>query len=201
MNVNETKYETVRRVILNNAAGVFERLGFDRTTVNDIADAVHKAKSSIYYYFKSKEEIFFEIVQEESQWIMTEISKAVERESNPIAKLRAYLLTRITQLRKVPSLRSVLADGYIRRSQLLEDCRANYARMARDLLAEILADGRRDGILDFVSVELTTIGILAVIKGLELPILLGDREPEASVEIDSLVGMLVNGLRTRESSP
>lgn len=200
MDANETKYVAVRRLILDAAAGVFERLGFDKTTVNDIADAVHKAKSSIYYYFKSKEEIFLDIVEEESQWIIAQTSQAVDRESNSVLKLRAYLMTRVTQLREVPNLRSVLADGYLGRSRLLEDLRANYNRVARDLLSVILREGRRDGILSFVSVELATASILAVIKGLELPILFGDREPEASVEIDSLVGMLVDGIRTRQSS-
>ncbi len=199
MDTNETKYAAVRRLILDAAAGVFERLGFDKTTVNDIADAVHKAKSSIYYYFKSKEEIFLDIVEEESRWIIAQISQAVEGESNPVSKLRAYLMTRITQLRKVPNLRSVLADGYLRRSGLLKDVRANYDRAARDLLSAILREGKWDDILSFASVELATVSILAVVKGLELPILFGDREPEPSVEIDSLVGMLVDGIRTRES--
>ena len=200
MDANETKYAAVRRLILDAAAEVFERLGFDRTTVNDIADAVHKAKSSIYYYFKSKEEIFLDIVEEESRWIIAQTSQAVDRESNSVSKLRAYLMTRVTQLREVPNLRSVLADGYLGRSRLLEDLRADYNRVARDLLSAILREGRRDGILSFVNVELATASILAVVKGLELPILFGDREPEASVEIDSLVGMLVDGIRTRQSS-
>jgi AcrR family transcriptional regulator len=193
----ENKYSAVKILIRDAAAEVFERLGFEKTTVNDIADAVHKAKSSIYYYFKSKEEIFFEIVQDEIRWMMTEMAKAVESESNPTAKLRAYLMTRITQLRKVPSLRSVLADGYLRRSQQLEECRAYYARMARELLAKILNEGRRDGVLNFACVEVAAAGTLVIIKALELPILFGNRDSEEAVDIDSLVHVILDGLRTR----
>ena len=200
MDAGETKYLAVRRLIQDAAAGVFERLGFDKTTVNDIADAVHKAKSSIYYYFTSKEEIFLDIVKAESKWIINEISQAVDKESNPASKLRAYLLSRIMLLAEVPNLRSVLADGYLRRSRLLEDLRANYNRVVRDLLASILTEGRRAGLLSFVSVELATMSILTVVKGLEVPILFGERDPGASVDIDSLVGMLVDGIRPRQSS-
>lgn len=37
--------------------------GYDKTSIGQIADAIGIKKASIYYYFKSKEEIFFEMVK------------------------------------------------------------------------------------------------------------------------------------------
>ena len=54
---NKTRnHDDMRNTIINSASDVFEKFGFKKTTVDDIAQALRKGKSSIYYYFKSKEE-------------------------------------------------------------------------------------------------------------------------------------------------
>jgi AcrR family transcriptional regulator len=50
-----------RPLILDKAASLFNDVGYQATTMDDLADAVGLAKPSLYYYFRSKEEILFEI--------------------------------------------------------------------------------------------------------------------------------------------
>ena len=52
---------------LIEAAGVtFSRFGYRKTTMDDIAFAAGKGKSSLYYYFKNKEEVFEAVVEKEA---------------------------------------------------------------------------------------------------------------------------------------
>jgi len=44
--------------ILDAAAAVIIRLGYDKTTMNDIADAAGASRRTVYLYFKGKEELF-----------------------------------------------------------------------------------------------------------------------------------------------
>ena len=44
--------------ILNAAAAVIIRLGYDKTTMNDIADEAGVSRGTVYLYFKGKEELF-----------------------------------------------------------------------------------------------------------------------------------------------
>ncbi len=44
--------------ILNAAAAVIVRLGYDKTTMNDIADEAGVSRGTVYLYFKGKEELF-----------------------------------------------------------------------------------------------------------------------------------------------
>ena len=44
--------------IVKAAQHVFARYGFRKTTMEEIASEAHRAKSSLYYYFKSKDEVF-----------------------------------------------------------------------------------------------------------------------------------------------
>ncbi len=48
--------------ILNAAESVFARKGFSYATMDDIAGEAQFSKATIYHYFKSKKEIFFEIM-------------------------------------------------------------------------------------------------------------------------------------------
>ena len=50
--------ESVRVSILEAAQGLFSKFGYKKTTMEDIAQELHKGKSSLYYYFKNKEENF-----------------------------------------------------------------------------------------------------------------------------------------------
>ena len=49
--------DEVKDTIVGVARNIFSRFGFKKTTMDEIAIAARKGKSSIYYYFTSKEEI------------------------------------------------------------------------------------------------------------------------------------------------
>ena len=56
----ERSYKNARELIITVASDIFTRFGFRKTTMDEIASALHKGKSSIYHYFESKEELFTE---------------------------------------------------------------------------------------------------------------------------------------------
>lgn len=59
------RLEAVRRTqILEAAAKVFARKGFDRATITEIAQAARLSEGSIYNYFRSKEELLIHIPQQ-----------------------------------------------------------------------------------------------------------------------------------------
>jgi AcrR family transcriptional regulator len=54
--------ESRRREVLHAAARVFAAKGFHACTIEDIAVAMGLSKGVVYYYFRSKEEIYVEVV-------------------------------------------------------------------------------------------------------------------------------------------
>jgi len=56
------KTETKRQAILEVAAKTFRELGFERTSMSEICTRVGGSKATLYNYFPSKEELFFEIM-------------------------------------------------------------------------------------------------------------------------------------------
>ncbi|PIF05120.1 MAG: TetR family transcriptional regulator, partial [Draconibacterium sp.] len=62
---NGNKKDTNRENILKIAREIFSKYGYKKTTLDDIASAVRKGKSSLYYYFKSKEDLFHAVIMKE----------------------------------------------------------------------------------------------------------------------------------------
>jgi TetR/AcrR family transcriptional regulator len=57
--MEQRKTRARRLEILTSAAAAFRRRGYHGASMGEIAQALHMTKGSLYYYFKSKEEILF----------------------------------------------------------------------------------------------------------------------------------------------
>lgn len=66
-----------RQNILNTAKRLFQEKGINQTTMDDIAREAQYSKSTIYVYFKSKEEIYNYIVFEYMTLLKQGISEAI----------------------------------------------------------------------------------------------------------------------------
>ncbi|MBL0918632.1 MAG: TetR/AcrR family transcriptional regulator [Hydrogenophaga sp.] len=55
-------YEDKKATILDKAAALIARKGFDQATMQDVAKACGTSKSHIYHYFPSKEDLLYAIV-------------------------------------------------------------------------------------------------------------------------------------------
>ena len=54
-----------RNKLLEVARHIFAKNGLENTTMNDIAVASGKGRRTLYTYFKSKEDIYFAVIEEE----------------------------------------------------------------------------------------------------------------------------------------
>jgi AcrR family transcriptional regulator len=62
--VRADDYEEKKQTILDKAAALIARKGFDVATMMDVAHACGTSKSHLYHYFPSKEELLYAIVYE-----------------------------------------------------------------------------------------------------------------------------------------
>ncbi len=98
------KDEKVKFEILEAARKVFQKWGINKTTMEDIAAESGKGKSTLYYYFKSKHEIFEEIAQNEIQKISNIALNKINLVMSPKEKLKNYLTSTLTELKNTVSL-------------------------------------------------------------------------------------------------
>ncbi|TXB53263.1 TetR/AcrR family transcriptional regulator, partial [Phaeodactylibacter luteus] len=87
--------EKVKSEIIETARGLIQQFGIQKVTMQDIAKAAGKGKSTLYYYFKKKEEILDAVLDEEMNEFYLKFKKAVEKETDFHAKLKTYIVTKI----------------------------------------------------------------------------------------------------------
>ena len=71
-----------RENILNAAKSLFETKGIEHTTMDDIAEYADYSKSTIYVYFRSKEDIYNSILNEYMEKLVEEITECIEQEED-----------------------------------------------------------------------------------------------------------------------
>jgi len=81
--MNETK-----KKIFVSAIKIFSRSGYEGAIMDDIAINAGVAKGTLYYYFKSKEEIFKYTINEGMNVILKQIEVATENEEDCLIKIR-----------------------------------------------------------------------------------------------------------------
>ena len=82
-----------REQILDAAFHTFSRRGYRDTAVDEIAAAAETSKGGVYFHFPTKEAIFRELVKTTADRLAGKVEKAVDAESDPIARADAALRT------------------------------------------------------------------------------------------------------------
>lgn len=85
-----TDHKQIKEDILNVAKTVFAKYGYQKTTMNDIAKEAHKAKSTLYHYFESKNEIFTLIVKSEMDKMKSHCVSNTKRSDDLVEKLHLF---------------------------------------------------------------------------------------------------------------
>jgi len=77
--------------ILHAAARLFRERGYQRTTVRDIAEAVGILSGSLFYHFRSKEEILLEIMREAALSLCLRAEDVLNRTDDPAERLKQII--------------------------------------------------------------------------------------------------------------
>ncbi len=91
MSRRELKAERKRREILRSAARAFKKKGYFATTMEDIASELLMTQGSLYYYFKSKEEILYACHECSMEHILGSLEWVSKAEAPAAAKIRTLV--------------------------------------------------------------------------------------------------------------
>lgn len=118
------KTETKRQSIVDVAAEVFREQGFERTSMGEICQRVGGSKATIYNYFASKEDLFFEVMFQSSETEFAEVHAALDLSTENIAQALETFGKRLMTFIYSPDLQAVrrLVISESGRSNLGQKC-------------------------------------------------------------------------------
>ncbi len=190
--------EEVRIYIVGVSRRIFTRYGFRKATMEEIASTSQMGKSSIYYYFKSKEEIFRAVVEFEARMLKERLSRIIGKNNSPPERLKAYILFRLHHVRTLENFYAALNEETLSHMGFILDIRRNFEIEEQQLVGEILEDGMKQGVFQLSSSKIGAIAISTMMKGLELPLLLDEAHKTDREELmEDLIRVLLYGILKR----
>jgi len=186
----------VRNLIVESATKFFTRFGFNKTTMNEIAKNIHKAKGVLYYYFNSKEALYNEVLKQELGFIKTELSMIFEKEGDSLQKLNNYVHARFKLLYSATTYHETLKADFFEKYHFVKDVRSDFEKFEFEQLKSIIEKGKIEGYFDFKDIESTVEMFLMILQGIEIPFYLQSKYPKYENTLEELSNMIVNGLKS-----
>ncbi|OFY11560.1 MAG: hypothetical protein A2X11_05090 [Bacteroidetes bacterium GWE2_42_24] len=191
--------DIVRDSIVQSARDLFSRFGFRKTTMDDIALSMRKGKSSIYYYFKSKEDIFEAVVDSEASELKSRLKEVLRKNTDdPKEQLRQYIAERLKLVQQLANFYNALRSDYLSHLEFITHVRERYSNEEIHTLEVILKVGIRKGVYQINDPRIASVAIVTAMQGMENPIFLGKlQDLEIGIRLDAILDIIFHGITTR----
>ena len=190
--------DEIRELVLVVAQEIFSRFGYNKTTMDDIARGMGKRKSSLYYYYKSKDEIFRAVVEKELSELKSKIMFSVAAASGPKEMLKAYVLERMHGINNMVNLYNVLRTEFLSQRDFTDEIRMKTDEEEINIVKDILDEGVANGIFNLEETFISAIAIVTALKGMEIPLLISQKEEnQMEQRLDRLLDVLFYGIIKR----
>ncbi|MFO7923710.1 MAG: TetR/AcrR family transcriptional regulator [Bacteroidales bacterium] len=191
------KKDEKREKIITAAGKVFGHHGFKEARMENIAAKAGMGKSSLYYYFISKEELFEAVVEREAEYLKHEIIKATKDITDPYKRMKIYVIARMRAFNQSINLYTAVKTNYLDHLPFINKVRAKYDKEEMKMVESILKDGVRNNRFKLVNTELATVAIVTAIKGLEYNIVIREGPVSLEQQVEQLLMFLFYGIVKR----
>lgn len=166
--------DQTRKEILLAAQRLFQEKGLGNITMEDVARSIGKGKSSLYYYFKSKEEIFSAVLEMEINEIVFETIKRVSKANTFQEKLLAFGTSKFEMVKKRTALYAAMElgmkpDEILWYKQLKMEVHIGYLNKEKTILQQIWIDAINNELLpkmDHDEIEKAILLFLCSLRGI-----------------------------------
>lgn len=164
-----------KSTIIERSKELFERFGYHKTTLTDIAKSVGKVKTAIYYYFSGKEEIFAQLVRVEAEAFLKQLIREVNKEPDYAKKLEVYVETRIILMQKISVRYSFLKKEFFELMGIVDENRKVYDLQEKKFIEEIIEKGIELKQLHVAFPKFAATMLVNTLKGLEVQMYVTDQ--------------------------
>lgn len=192
------KLKNSKEAILNQALAIFSRLGFNKTTMADIANASNRGRRTIYTYFKSKEEVFDAVVERELDKVLEEINLKLECVERADEKLAIYIETRLNAIIKLSKYHEALHIAYLQNYKRVEYMRRKLDKAESEILNQIIEQGKQQNIFEITDNAVILKNLSVLIRGVEFILIKEESEALTDEHIENLKYLLLNGINKKK---
>jgi TetR/AcrR family transcriptional repressor of nem operon len=200
-NQKQFQGEQTRQQIIDEAARLFAAKGFHGTSMSDLTTATGLTKGAFYHHFETKDVLFFAVVRSVQEKWARAVAAEVRRADNALDQLSILLDSHARLLRKEPVLCLVISGL----TAEMESSNPSFTAALHNVYAEMIAyieDIIRHGqavgqIRGDVDAQLIALNIVGLLRGVSCFGVLREMELTCDTVVQSVVPVLLDGLRPR----
>jgi AcrR family transcriptional regulator len=191
--------EIRRNQILDAATKVFVRLGFQHARMDDIVEESGLSKGTLYWYFKSKEDIINAILRRLFAGALESLESLLEAEGTVSERLVQLTSDRVTGMKRMSSLVPIIFEFYAVavHQQWVQQFIGEYFKHFRKLLEDLIQQGIDRGEFRRVNATEAAISLASIYEGLTIHWLIDPQTVQWDILSESSIPILLNGLKVR----
>ena len=186
--------------IMNAALNVISVKGYDQSRMDDIVLESDLSKGAIYWYYKSKKDIYLSLVDHWVSEYSSGMFEALDNTQSASGKLKKLFDFFYNQFKTNPITFKVLVEFW--RMASLDDSFNKKLQSIyqdfQDYLIGIIDLGIKEGEFKNVNSRITALSILINIEGIHWFTLFDKSGVQAYEYIDTISGFIINGLKKRK---
>ncbi len=128
-----------RKEILEKSTECFIKFGYNKTTLDEIGDAIGFNKAALYYYFKNKEELFIQVVNNQLTIGLNKVQHDLSDMPDNDVKICKYLWNRTQIYANLIRLTSLSNENILDLNNPFEEIYMPYKKAEVKYLSSILS--------------------------------------------------------------
>lgn len=162
-----------RQKLVDVARQLFAKNGVANTTMNDIAKASGKGRRTLYTYFKSKDDVYYAVIESELERLSDKLDEVAAKKMKPQDKIVELIYTHLSMIKETVVRNGNLRADFFRNIWLVEKVRKSFDEDELEIFRKVYTDGKENGEFDIENVDLVANITHYCIKGLEVPFIYG----------------------------
>lgn len=162
-----------RQKLVDVARQLFAKNGMENTTMNDIAKESGRGRRTLYTYFKSKEDVYYAVIESELERLSDKLDEVAAKKTTPQDKIIELIYTHLSMIKETVVRNGNLRAEFFRNIWMVEKVRKKFDEDEIELFRKVYTDGKAEGEFDIDNVDLVADITHYCIKGLEVPYIYG----------------------------
>ncbi|HLN20862.1 MAG TPA: TetR/AcrR family transcriptional regulator [Bacteroidales bacterium] len=154
------------RHITDVAQYLFGLHGFEKVTMNEIAEELKISKAQLYYYFPDKESLCLAVLEKEKNEFLSKISSLLEEMDKPEKMLKDYSIERLKYFRRFLNLGRLRQETYSRLKPVFRESLLKFREMEIVFIKKIIDAAVLSGIFRISDTESVASVYFDLLRGL-----------------------------------
>ncbi|HEX7755133.1 MAG TPA: TetR/AcrR family transcriptional regulator [Niabella sp.] len=201
--VTDTEMDILPGQILQAALELYLKYGLKKVTMDDVSKVIGKSRSSIYYYYKNRDEIFEAVMDALIADVLREMETAIKAKNTLPDKIRAFCLAKIrTSEEKKPLFAAIEAgmnaDERSSHAKTMLSLHQRLMKAETILLKNMLSAAIKSGAIRALKPreqETFIFILLSSIRGIKREMIYENDFSRLSVTVDTLTAMAASWMK------